>query len=922
MLHLQGFPTLRCTIARVAVPTVLCVGAYVVLKNVDYRGLVSMLCEVASSEPVNVADLSRDVFTSCEVPEVVPTPGHTHPSAAASRNAGVRLASDVATRMGASMYVVQMSKADQRRGFRGSRQWYWAKDTHVENRADAVAGDDLVYICDTDYYIDMPELLSAKAQPVILYGAVPAEAVTRAEDSATFFNENGELITRVAGGGQYQHHLWDYAGDSIVVKRRFLGITYKLITYAIERKQVSDHRQIILLAPIKQFRGLAAWLASWIVDGRELTRFDPIVHTENGKFVRFSVHSSDTTLVTTARPNTMLCCTVPAELDDAVASVARLGTTNLMMPTVASWLGSERRAQSTVLTEYHRSKCGAKTPTVYPVEKGVRAYQYDPETYDQDAKPKLEAFMTPLVHGAFAPISNTAGERQCVEGRINKFKKPEPKPCQFRDQCLREFIDLVVDGVTLEPVDYADVAEKQTRPIQKLSLLKAAVSGPHLRRILKCFIKAEAYGDVKDPRNISTYNDVDKLSMSQYCMALAKHMKQFRWYAPGMTPLEVAIRVAEICLTSSRFVNVSDFTRMDGTISYYLRLVERGVLMKTFVNHRAALNELLKRNVDNTGMLPNGTRFEQGSSHGSGCAGTSLFQTMRAAFCAYLAFRHSRKADGAYYGPREAFDSLGIHSGDDGLDGDLPVESHIWAAKKIGLIIEACTVERGFPGVNFLARYYSEDVWSGRTDSMCDVKRQLAKFHTTVRLPNNVLCEHKLVEKAMAFTATDGNTPVIGPLCKRVLSLSSFRPRVTHGIANWWARFEQSEQFPNNNADGWMDVEFHRQFPEFDHRIFDDWLAGTKTATEILEAPLCAEPKGPTPSTASVVVDGDVLPARCTAEVQTDEQGAMAYTTPSPPEPTARKNKAGVRKKVRVRSPHSRGRDKILRKGPKTDPSA
>lgn len=922
MLFARGFPALRSTIVCATVPTVLCVGAFVVLKNIDYRGLVSMLCEEISSEPVNVADLSRDVFSSCEVPEVVPTPGHTHPNAAASRNAGVRLASDMATRMGVSMYVVQMSKADQRRGFKGSRQWYWAKDTHVQNRSDVASSDDLVYICDTDYYIDMPELLSADARPVVLYSAVPAEAVTRAEDSATFFNERGELVTRVAGGGQYQHHLWDYAGDSIVVRRRFFGLTYKLVTYAVERKQVSDHRQIILLAPIKQFRGLAAWLANWIVAGKELERFDPVVSTDAGHFVRFSVHSADETLVTTARPNTMLCCTVPAELDDAVASVARLGTTNLMMPTVASWLGSDRRAESTVLTEYHRAKCGAKTPTVYPVAQAVRAYQYEPERYNQDIAPKLDAFMTPLVHGAFAPVADAAGERQCVEGRINKLKKPEPKPCQFRDQCLREFIDLIVDGAILEPVDYAIVAEKQTRPAQKLSLLKAAVSGPHLRKLLKCFIKAESYPDVKDPRNISTYNDVDKLSMSEFCIALAQHMKQFKWYAPGMTPLQVATRVAEICQTARQFVNVSDFTRMDGTISYFLRLVERGVLMKTFVNHRALLNELLKRNVDNTGVLPNGTRFEQGSSHGSGCAGTSLFQTMRAAFCAYLAYRHSRKADGSFYGPKEAFASLGIHSGDDGLDADLSVASHEWAAKKVGLVIEACVVERGFPGVNFLARFYSEDVWSGRLDSMCDVKRQLAKFHTTVRLPNNVLSEHKLVEKAMAYVATDGNTPVIGPFCKRVLSLSVYRPNTTHGIANWWARFEHSVQFPNANADGWMDVEFYRQFPEFDHRIFDCWLVETRSATQMLEAPLCAEPKPATPSAADVVVDGDVLRAKHGAEPGTVQPQKVEDVKPSTPEPKAMKNKAGVGRKVRVRSPPSRGRDKIIRKRPEQNPSS
>lgn len=858
-----SFPTKRQTLCSVFAVTALGVTAYVWLKDVDYRGLVSTFCEQVSSDPINSTDMVRDAFASMSVPEVLLTPGHTHPEAAGARNTGVRMACQMATHMGTALYVVQMSKSDQRKGLRGSRQWFWTKDTNVENRSDAPGPDDLVYICDTDYYINMPNMLSGQARPVLLYTAVPSAATAHDQDSATFFDESGALITLVTGGGRYEHHLWDYAKDSLLVKRTFMGIPYRVVTYAVERKQVSDHRQIVLLAPIKVFDGVAAVVGSWLFGGNELERFNPIQQVDGGvAFVRFRVHKDDGTYITTARPSTMLSCTVPESVDDAVATVARLGTTNLMMPTVASWLGKDARAESTILTEYHRLAGGRKIPTVYPVKKGVRAYQYDIGSYDQDAKPKLEAFMSPLVHGAFAPIANAAGERQCVDGRINKLKKDEPRPCQFRDQCLIEFVELVADGVVLEPVPYETVEEKQTAPAQKLSLLKAVVSGPFTKRVLKCFIKAEAYADVKDPRNISTYDDSVKLDMSTYALALSTHMKRFKWYAPGMTPAQVAARVAEICV-KSEFVNVSDYTRMDGTVTYCLRQVDRGVFMKTFVNHRAELNELLKKNTDNYGVLPNGTTFEQGPSHGSGCPTTSLSQTMRAAFCAYLAFRHSRKSTtGEFYSPSEAFEALGIHSGDDGLDGDLPVASHEWAARKVGLLLEANTVDRGFAGVNFLARYYSEDVWYGRLDSMCDVKRQLAKFHTTVRLPDNILAEHKLVEKSMAYVSTDGNTPVIGPLCKRVLVLSDYRPRTSHGIANWWARFEKSDQFPNNNADGWMDVEFDRQFPEFDHRMFDTWLAGTGTATEVLDAPLCAEPKPATPASVDVVVDEDVIMAR------------------------------------------------------------
>jgi len=633
----------------------------------------------------------------------------------------------------------------------------------------------------------------------------------------------------------------------------------KSVAYAVERKQVGQHRQLILLAPMRVFRGFASFLATTLMSTKKLERLNPIVKKDGVKYVRFTVVKKDGTYITTAKPHSLLSATVRAEEDDAIATVARLGTTNLMLPTTASWV--KDRPSAAVLTEYHRD-CGLPPRmTVYPVEKAVRAYQYKPENFDCEARAKLQAFMSPLVHGAFCPVPNKAGEERCVEGRINSLKKKEPAPHNFRDRCMDEFANLIMQGVILEPVCFDVVEAKQTRAAQKLSLRKAVLTGTIRQRVLKCFIKAEAYPDVKDPRNISTYNDADKLDMAMFSLALAQHMKQFPWYGPGKTPIEIATRVSEICQNSD-FVNVSDYHRMDGTISYTLRKVDRVVCMKAFANHGASLNELLKTNCDNTGYLPNGTKFDQGSSHGSGCSATSLFQTLRAAFNAYLAFRHTKLPTGRQYSPDEAFQALGIHLGDDGLDGNLPISSHEWASKHTGLIIEAAVVQRGDRGVNFLARYYSPCVWQGQLDSMCDVKRQLAKLHTTVRLPASVTPEQKFVEKALSYLATDGNTPVIGQLCKKLLLLSPYRPRSLLGVGSWWTRFASDVQFPNENVGGWMDVEFEHLFPEFDRSQFNAWLDSCRTPQDMLQAPLCAEPRAPTPANVAVVVDDEVIPPR------------------------------------------------------------
>jgi hypothetical protein len=146
---------------------------------------------------------------------------------------------------------------------------------------------------------------------------------------------------------------------------------------------------------------------------------------------------------------------------------------------------------------------------------------------------------------------------------------------------------------------------------------------------------------------------------------------------------------------------------------------------------------------------------------------------------------------------------------------------------------------------------------------MCDVKRQLSKLHVTVRLPAGVSPSRKLVEKAFGLVATDANTPVLGELARVAVERSELKNTAPiPGIRSWWAKFEESEQFPNANVNGWMDAEFLAQFPEFDRKIFGDWIGSTRSLDDLLDAPLCAEPKPASPAAVPAVVDGDALPAK------------------------------------------------------------
>jgi hypothetical protein len=162
--------------------------------------------------------------------------------------------------------------------------------------------------------------------------------------------------------------------------------------------------------------------------------------------------------------------------------------------------------------------------------------------------------------------------------------------------------------------------------------------------------------------------------------------------------------------------------------------------------------------------------------------------------------------------------------------------------------------------VSFLSREYSDEVWYGSTDSMCDVPRQLSKLHVTPHLPPNCTPFQKLHEKMSGFYVSDLATPIIGDIAKAVveahgLSTSNF------GLMNYFSTYPTHEQFPNENVGDWMTARVLSHLPDFDFRVFKDWLKACESdANLLLTPPLCV----PTKSTRTivkrpVVVNGDIV---------------------------------------------------------------
>ena len=84
----------------------------------------------------------------------------------------------------------------------------------------------------------------------MLYTLVPSRAGKDAGDYGYRFMSSGEVEYHVSGGGRYNHELWNWDGDSVRVFRYLFGVPIGMACYAIERRQMDEDHQVVLLVPL------------------------------------------------------------------------------------------------------------------------------------------------------------------------------------------------------------------------------------------------------------------------------------------------------------------------------------------------------------------------------------------------------------------------------------------------------------------------------------------------------------------------------------------------------------------------------------------------------------------------------------------------------------------------------------------------
>jgi hypothetical protein len=489
---------------------------------------------------------------------------------------------------------------------------------------------------------------------------------------------------------------------------------------------------------------------------------------------------------------------------------------------IHSEMGREAKISNrTYLTESinHNVKGLVDTPIVgYSVAQVLNYVEYD--RVDKDpGKPGLHPFMKPILkYGAYTPNATKGNSKWAVEERMTKFQKRDIPDLSLIDRKnVYQFIEqfkVHMDG-PVTPTDISQVHERMNRPTQRSQNERAENTLGEPSNEATTFNKREAYQDVKDPRIITQTEPRQKVDYATYMYALGDVLKTMDWYCSAKTPREISERFAAVCHSAREFMSLDDFKRMDGTKSRKLREEFDEPFLRTIFAECSVdgLIKVFRQGMNCVAKDKFGQKCNTEYCQLSGSMDTAVMNALHNAFicfCGYMIMGMT---------PEEAWDSLGAYCGDDGGSADLDPAAHAKAAKRWGFILESNIINRGEPGVNFLARYYSPLVWYGDPSSMCDVRRQLAKFHlSTTSHPDNRRKLSYLGDKAVAYWLTDANTPYIGDFTAKVLALSDYGEREAGGdLAShsgvWWARWDKDSQWPNRNDGGWMEAQCEMLMP-------------------------------------------------------------------------------------------------------------
>jgi len=756
---------------------------------------------------------------------------------------------------------------EENQGGPGSRSYFADSDFHLEPADEPIPTNAVISVISNDYYVDMNRFVNRYQNPILLYTIQPTRLARSEGQCSYFFSKNSQLVFLADGGIKYRHMLWNYSQSVISFVYTIMGFPIRLTTCRIIRKRTGylDHEMVLIL-PIKRWSWDTAWIPYAWLNLHRLGRYT--VSDPSGLNVLKCKPWNSEPTVSVGMPDDINCSNLllrnfQGDEMKQLMSKTGLNVTQLQNVVMSSDAKDYSSTEEAAPLLYYLKSIDRRKPLsfVLPGSQALVTYQFAKFQWDDEARPGMTVFMSPLVHGSYKPAKTASSEAQAVYGRVLKYVTvPGELPFTSElDAYMEEFISHFIPAdveYTYHPEDQEAVEEAQCSRQQQRILRVAENTALDAKETehTSTFMKGEAAQKFGDDRIISQIAGPVKRDYSTFTMAATKYLKTQEWYAFGHEPRWICNRVAKIT-SGAKFCVNTDFKRFDGHVSEILRDLEWRCLARLFrKEYHPLLHKLHKKQYMLKAKTMLGISYFTWYTRLSGSPETALFNSIDNAFIGYLAARLQGLSSDA------AWQAMGIYGGDDGLTADIHAEFYLKASAMVGQQVVIEEIQRGQIGVRFLARIYSPDF--GSQNSMCDLLRTLSKLHCTPNLPSNVTPLEKLKEKVRGLILSDRYTPIVGRMCSRIEELNGGEIKYDSKLADmvgWNATFDAKEHYVNELED-WMYEVVSRDLPGVDVKAIEAKFGEYLELNSFLSMPLLLDRSDAKPSEPVVRDDGQLDP--------------------------------------------------------------
>jgi len=678
--------------------------------------------------------------------KVLPAPKidvpHTHPISANNRATAEKYFKYLLGQSNLRRYDVSTSNR-KASGENGNRYYYAARDLQFDYKDDGLSHGDVVTF--VDVYLNDSDIQQYTGYAMLFYYFSPACLSGRCPSGESYYRfvDQHTIEFKATGATNWRHTYMHFDADHLFLEKDGTTFMYKVDTKPVNRKL--PHRLMTLLTPVA---ALPTFVARCINGYRPFQMCSDVYRDENGTLYKRSTNQN-TSVMSIKLAKLDKSCELP--YDDFIS--VRMSIDMIEKPRksdINAAINSEGFKATSYIINYLASAL-INRPTLPQSFRDTLSYYGPPD--DDEKEPAIREVAEPITDKpVFAPMKSKMNEQVTLIDRIENPTNnldPDPQYHEYRD----EFFNLIINSTDikhLNPIDVSDVFKLQTsstqRNRQEISLHDTYIVPENVKN--RAFQKNEAYTKTSAPRNISTSPQPQLVNLMRFAQPVKENiLKKLHFYMPGKSAKQIA---KEVCMYVRKNGTVveTDFSRYDGSLSHFLRMLERDIYLYYYrdSNQKDDFIKLLKNDRKVMSTTQHGLTYSSGYGRMSGSAITTEGNTLISAFIDYCALRETG------FTIEESFAKIGPKYGDDGLS--VATQQFESATMSLGLVCTAELKNKGEP-VKFLSRVFPKPLVT--FDSFYDPAR-FAKIHTTT---SNYPDDIALKDKCTGLFCTDKETPLI-----------------------------------------------------------------------------------------------------------------------------------------------------------------